>query len=705
MDSMFVIHGLLHKAQPYLPRRSSYAAYLVAMALTALALFARLTMAPVNAGLQYVTFFPAVTLAVVICGFGPGLMVTFIGVILATYFFTPPFYTFSFAVLNTSFWANFVFMADGLIVCLSIEAMHRYHLKYLAELVEAKVSSAKMAALNQALRDSEAFSRSVFDSRAEQVAVLNAHGVIVDVNEAWRQFADQNGAPDDAETGVGLNYLEVCKAALGQDDSVGSVKAATGIEAVLCGVRNEFNLEYPCHSPTTERWFNMRVTPLQGTLRGAVVAHENITSRKAMEKTLLHHAAIVESSEDAIIGKSLEGLITSWNRGAEKLFGYRSDEAVGKHAFLMIPRAYQEEERKVLEQVRNGIALTHYQTVSMRKDGTLIDISVTLSPLRDASGNVVGASKIARDITEQKRVEQELRIAATAFEAQEGMIVTDANNIILRVNQAFTLHTGYTAQEATGQHVRLLKSGRHGLDFYADMWKTIHRTGFWQGEIWNRRKNGDVYPEWLTITAVKNLTGDVTHYVGTHTDITTRKAAEDEIKHLAFYDPLTRLPNRRLLMDRLQHALSTSSRIEREGALMFIDLDNFKTLNDTLGHDAGDMLLQQVAQRLSTCVREGDTVARQGGDEFVVILETLSENTEDAVTQADSVGMKILDTLGQPYQLAGHEFYCTPSIGITLFGRRETSAENLLKEADKAMYLAKSAGRNTMRFFSTYVPS
>jgi len=279
------------------------------------------------------------------------------------------------------------------------------------------------------------------------------------------------------------------------------------------------------------------------------------------------------------------------------------------------------------------------------------------------------------------------------------MFVTDAAGVILKVNRAFSEITGYSAAEAVGQKSSLTKSGRHDAAFYAEMWKDIQTVGVWKGEIWNRRKNGEVYPEWLTITAVKNRQGETTHYVSTLTDITARKQAEDEIRHLAFYDPLTRLPNRRLLLDRLQQALVSKARNGREGALLFIDLDNFKVLNDTLGHDIGDRLLQQVAQRLVTCVREGDTVARLGGDEFIVMLEDLSKSSREAATQTETIGEKILDTLNQTYHLSGHEHRSTPSIGVTLFGSAKNSVEELLKRADLAMYQAKAAGRNTMRFF------
>jgi diguanylate cyclase (GGDEF)-like protein/PAS domain S-box-containing protein len=686
-------------ARKLLPGRGTVTSYLIAVALIGIALVVRLLMAPVDAGLQYVTFFPAVTLAVVIGGFGPGLLATFLGMALATVIFTPPYYSFALENLQVSLWSNLVFLADGLIVCSCIEAMHRYHAQAKTESQEARQLTERAEEINRALRDSEAFSLSVFDSRTEQVAVLDENGVIIAVNEAWRNFAAQNEAPEQLRQAVGLNYLKICQAAQDFPNATEAGQALSGIRAVLAGEMDDFNLEYACHSPNEERWFNLRITPLHGARRGVVMAHENISRRKAMEKTLMHHAAIVESSEDAIIGKTLDGTISSWNKGAEQLFGYRCEEVLGRHISVVIPASHQKEENQVLEDIRNGVALRSYQTVRRGKDGRMIDISVTVSPLRDAAGTVVGSSKVARDISEQKRFEQELRIAATAFEAHEGMMITDANKIILRVNRAFTLSTGYTAEEAVGRHVRLLSSGRQEAAFYSEMWQTIQRDGSWQGEIWNRRKNGEIYPEWLTITAVRNLAGITTHYVGTHTDITSRKAAEDEIRNLAFYDPLTRLPNRRLLMDRLYQAQIAAARGNQQGALMFIDLDNFKSLNDTLGHDKGDLLLQEVARRLATCVREGDTVARLGGDEFVVVLENLSGQKDEGASQAETVAGKILGTLSQTYLFDGHEHHCTSSIGLTLFGDRHEMPAELMQQADLAMYQAKAAGRNAMRFF------
>jgi diguanylate cyclase (GGDEF)-like protein/PAS domain S-box-containing protein len=302
-------------------------------------------------------------------------------------------------------------------------------------------------------------------------------------------------------------------------------------------------------------------------------------------------------------------------------------------------------------------------------------------------------------LRESRKSEDDLRIAATAFDSNECMMITDANCEILRVNKAFTFVTGFNEEEMIGKTPGFLKSSRHEASFYEELWNHLRLTGSWQGEIWDRRKNGDTYPSWFTITAVKDKLGKTTHFVGMATDITRRKSAEEEIAHLAFYDSLTRLPNRRLLIDRLQQALATSARNETHGALLFIDLDNFKTLNDTMGHDIGDLLLKEVAERLITCVREVDTVARLGGDEFVVMLEDLNGNVTEAAAQAQVVGEKILTSLNQEYELSAYQHHSTPSIGITLFRDLVDTVDELLKRADLAMYQAKASGRNTLRFF------
>ncbi len=306
---------------------------------------------------------------------------------------------------------------------------------------------------------------------------------------------------------------------------------------------------------------------------------------------------------------------------------------------------------------------------------------------------------VLSDVTARRLAQVELRIAATAFESEQGTLVTDAQSTILRVNKAFTAITGYGAEEAMGQTPSMLSSGRHDATFFAAMWAGVAADGSWHGEIWNRHKSGEIFPQWLTITAVPDDQGRPSHYVANYIDISLRKAAEEEITKLAFYDLLTGLPNRRLLMDRLEQALASGERHGRQGVLMFVDLDNFKTINDTLGHSQGDLLLTQVASRLAACVREGDTVARLGGDEFVVMLLDLNNNASAAAIQAEAVGKQIQQALNKPYQLGKQSVRSTASTGVTLFTDHLTGMEELLKQADLAMYQAKEAGRNCVRFF------
>ena len=318
----------------------------------------------------------------------------------------------------------------------------------------------------------------------------------------------------------------------------------------------------------------------------------------------------------------------------------------------------------------------------------------------DTSGNAMTMQGTVQEITRQKEAEQDLRIAATAFESQEGMMITDAHNIIIRVNKAFTTITGYSPEEAIGKKSNMLSSGRHDAIFFDEMWSELTTHSYWEGEIWNKRNSGEIYPQQLTITAVKDSNNLVTNYVGTLIDITKSKQAEQEIEDLAYYDPLTHLPNRRLMIDRINHAMAASARNDKKGALLFLDLDHFKTLNDTLGHDMGDTLLQQVAIRLTSCIREDDTVSRFGGDEFVILLEDLSVLSIEAATQAEDIANKFLSNINQPFQLSNHIYTTSTSIGITLFNGHQIGVDELLKQADIAMYQAKNDGRNAVRFFN-----
>lgn len=344
-----------------------------------------------------------------------------------------------------------------------------------------------------------------------------------------------------------------------------------------------------------------------------------------------------------------------------------------------------------------NLTLWHIEYRIVRPDGQLKWLRVDALP--EQEGPYVTWYGYIADISQAKAMEAELRIAATTFLTQEGIMVTDRDGVILRVNPSFCQITGYSSAEVVGKTPAILSSHRHPPAFYQQLWQSLLQVGRWQGEIWNSRQNGEVFPEWLTITAVHDSDGQTSHYVAIFQDITERKAAADAIQTLAFYDALTHLPNRRLLLERLQHALDAAHRQQQYGALLFLDLDNFKSLNDTMGHDIGDLLLQEVAARLRHCLRVGDTVARLGGDEFIVLLEDLGLQRETALREAESVGRKILAQLKQPYQLRGHDYRGSCSLGIALFAGEHDSTEDILKQADLAMYQAKAAGRNTLRFF------
>lgn len=409
---------------------------------------------------------------------------------------------------------------------------------------------------------------------------------------------------------------------------------------------------------------------------------------------------LLEAIPGPVFYKDAEARYLGCNGAYEAFVGCPESELIGKTALEIAPRELAEQcyvaDRELLDHPGAQI----YETQVCNRLGEMRDVMFHKASFSRADGSVAGLVGVMLDISERKRMEENLRQAATVFESSaEGVTITRPDGSIIAVNRAFTEISGYAESEVIGQNPRILQSGRHSPEFYQQLWSSIIRDGCWQGEVWNRRKNGDVYPEWLSIRAVRNTQGEVSNYVATFSDISRQKQNEERIQQLAFSDPLTRLPNRRLLLDRLQHAVATRLRSRRHGALFFIDLDHFKDLNDTRGHDMGDLLLQQVAERLANCVREGDTVARFGGDEFVVMLEDLSEKMGDAITEVKAAGDKILARLNEPYRLRDFPHHSTASIGVTLFGSDDASVDQLLKQADLAMYQAKGSGRNALRFF------
>ena len=431
---------------------------------------------------------------------------------------------------------------------------------------------------------------------------------------------------------------------------------------------------------------------LQGRLREREEARREVQSREARLE------ALVGSMQDLIFVFDGEGRFVYVHAGDPDLLLAPSASLQGRHYREVLPAPMAEQ----LEAAFARVALTGRPTsydYRLEVRGEPRDFHTVLSPLVDHGQGRGGALAVVRDVTESRATEAQLRIAATAFETHLGMLITDAEGTILRVNDTFTRITGYAEAEVVGHNPRLLSSGRHDAAFYATLWARVAREGSWQGEIWNRRKSGEVYPEWLTISAVRNRAGELTNYVATFSDLTERKAAEHEIHQLAFFDPLTGLPNRRLLMDRLEGALKDSYRNGQLDALMFLDLDHFKRVNDTLGHHAGDQLLQHLAERFDEVLRETDTLARLGGDEFALLLHDLGQGEDEVARVAERVANKLLGVLQSPVRLGDETLVVTASIGITLFRDHETTLDEILQQADMALFQAKSAGRNALSFF------
>jgi len=444
---------------------------------------------------------------------------------------------------------------------------------------------------------------------------------------------------------------------------------------------------------------------LSPNLLGCAIRHivVNRKLRNEMSEREIRYNAVLDGIAEGIVVCDADGNIESMNPMAEQIFGCVECEVIAKNLLDFISDVDQKTVDEFI-QVSKSAELQQMLRFESEVQGRRVDDShfpmeLLIRSTRMPSRGMLTC--IVRDTTLTKQKEEELQLTATAFETHTAILITGVDGTILRVNPAFTQITGYTAEEAIGNNPKMLQSGHHDEAFYVKFWESVKTTGRWEGEIWNKRKNGEIYPEWQTITAVKNNSGETTHYVATFQDITERKQTQALIEHHAFYDALTNLPNRRMMLDRLNQELSASRRHQVYGALLFLDLDHFKTLNDSMGHAVGDSLLQQMAKRLSNNVRAEDTVSRLGGDEFVVLLSNLGSKERSATAMANSIAKKIHAAISRPYQLEGHAFSFTSSIGITLFPFASDSADDVLKHADAAMYRAKGKGRNAICFYQS----
>jgi diguanylate cyclase (GGDEF)-like protein/PAS domain S-box-containing protein len=453
------------------------------------------------------------------------------------------------------------------------------------------------------------------------------------------------------------------------------------------------------------RLFETIKTPIlgeDGKPIGVLGIARDISKRAEAERALLQSRQqthqYLNIAGVMLVAIDAESRVRLINRKGCDMLGAAEAEILGKDWFdHFLPERIRKGVREnVIQMMQGNIAPVEYmENAILTRSGEEREVAWHNAVLRDESGKVTGVLASGEDITERKRAEAQLRLAARVFEQSgEGILITDARHTILMVNQAFTAITGYSEADVLGQTPRMLASGRHDQAFYRAIWEAISEQGRWQGEVWNRRKDGSLYPELLSIIRVLDAQGAVTHYIGISSDITQHKTAQARIQRLAHFDPLTGLPNRALLSDRISHELSAAQRHHTQLVVMFVDIDHFKNVNDTLGHRIGDALLIAVATRLKSAVRDVDTVSRQGGDEFVLILPDT-----DADGAAHVAG-KLLEAVAQPYQIESFELTVTLSIGIALYPGDGEDFEALSQCADAAMYRAKHDGRNTYRFFT-----
>jgi diguanylate cyclase (GGDEF)-like protein/PAS domain S-box-containing protein len=457
----------------------------------------------------------------------------------------------------------------GLIRITIENAKYQIGLQKSLESLKAEVAERKR--IEAQLREEERFKQVILDSAPSNIAVLNSEGVIIAANAQWRLYGLENGGRPEGY--VGQNYLEICQPK-GRVPTIDGTVVHDGISSVLAGQLDIFTHEYPCHSPTEQKWFLMTAAPLQGPVPGAVISHSDITIRKLAEQQLELEAAVFEG-------------------------------------------------------------------------------------------------------------------------AVEGIAISDAANLIVKVNPSFERITGYSAKEAIGQNPKMLSSGRQNKEFYRLMWEQLIETGLWTGEIWNKRKSGEIFPERLSISRITNKIGEPVHYIEIFSDITGELASQEKIHRLAYMDLLTGLPNRQLMLDRIQGEIDRCARVGGQFALLFIDLDLFKNVNDRYGHPMGDELLNLVGTRLRDTVRKCDIVGRLGGDEFLLIIPDLGHSDFVAV-----VAESIVARLAMPFLVKDIELLVSGSIGISVFPDDANNVTELMKHADVAMYEAKKRGRNGYQYFS-----
>ena len=423
---------------------------------------------------------------------------------------------------------------------------------------------------------------------------------------------------------------------------------------------------------------------------------ELLLAQQAVEESQRRYQHLFEYAPVGYLTADNKGVVQEINLAGAEILRQPRGMFVGKPFALFLERRHRDRFNGHVREVFQGRRAALELEVA-GKDGGPIPLEVESRPVLGAEGEVVQCWTVFRDISRRRQTEADAALAQRIIQnAHEGVMVTDPKGVIISVNPCFEKTTGYSAEEAIGQTANILHSGQHDEDFYREMWRAIGTDGHWQGEIWNRRKDGEIYPEWLNITAIRDADGRIGHYVGIFSDLSTHEAIRERLHHMAYYDSLTGLANRDLFFDRLKSIIARADRDNEMVALAFLDLDGFKLINDNLGHRIGDELLRQVADRLRTTLRGMDSIARMGGDEFTVLVPGIT-----SVHDSTKVARKLLDALSQPFNLEGGSYHVYASIGISHYPDDGVTAEELLKHADVAMYCAKDKGRNTYQVFES----
>ncbi|MEJ2406164.1 MAG: EAL domain-containing protein [Candidatus Thiodiazotropha sp.] len=574
---------------------------------------------------------------------------------------------------------------------------------------------------NEAIAANERLAHAILDQVADAIVVCDPDGIVIRASASAWHLCGRNPIGNPFEQCFplsdesGRRYSE--KEIIALDRRTASEQTFFHLDRHLELQVSAVVLQDPEHDrmPLGSVISLTDITYIKQAERNAIIAQEQLEKQlelaKRARRSLLSLVEDVKASDERLrrIASLLPGMVYQYQRftdgtqalpfassAIETIFRISAD-AVRQDASRLFEIIHPDDRESAKESMRiSGDVLSPWKHEFRVKyeDGVIRWLFADASPQQQDDGSILWHGFIS-DITERKSTEAKVKLAANVFrQSREGIFITDAENRIVMINDAFTLITGYSETEALGENPRLLSSGRQSRRFYHDMWQVIDANGYWEGEIWNRHKDGTVFPEWLSVTRTYDDIGRCTGYIGIFDDITQRKEHEQHIQWLAHYDHLTELPNRTLLRDRIQNAIRMASRVGKRIAVLFCDLDHFKNVNDALGHNVGDLLLKEVARRMQTTIRNIDTVSRQGGDEFIILLP------ESDADGAAHVAEKIQNAINLPYDINGFEMTISISIGISIFPKDGDDFDRLAKNADIAMYRAKAIGRNNYCFYS-----